>query len=403
MEQVTENQAPAGQDQIKILTELVQQLLSERECKQEPEDPYFSTRIPVTDFSVYSELTEALPSIGENFFQTPLTEEERKVAIHSCPKNMKKTDSAIYGIQLALAQATRPIDYYVHRRIQENKDMITSEDSEILFASTIRALLSEIASKVTQASSSNQFQTANGSRGVGGPYFKKTCHETTTNPALLQSPAEDPERLPCRGLPRYVQIGMVQDNGQPMSSGRSGERIQNPLQDPRLRITSAGGVTRLNIRAVTDTVDLHEDPPPSSRMGQPEEIEISGELHRQEPSISVSLLPGKLIQRRIEADETGNPEPVLLEEPANVMERDMEPRDLEAAYQYKGTVDGVVCTEARECGGSIKIRGHYLPGTARINRKDMVSLPQDQHPPTSDLCSIRTKSSGRPQQTDSAN
>ncbi|OMJ23569.1 hypothetical protein AYI69_g4923, partial [Smittium culicis] len=86
MEQIAETQAPASQDQVKVLTELVQQLLREKERNQEPEDPYVTTRIPVTDLTAYPELTEALPSIEEDFFRSPLTEEERKIAIHSCPR-----------------------------------------------------------------------------------------------------------------------------------------------------------------------------------------------------------------------------------------------------------------------------------------------------------------------------
>ncbi|OMJ17936.1 hypothetical protein AYI69_g7233 [Smittium culicis] len=42
------------------------------------EDPYITTRILGTDFTVYPELTEALPSIEHYFFRSPLTEEERK-------------------------------------------------------------------------------------------------------------------------------------------------------------------------------------------------------------------------------------------------------------------------------------------------------------------------------------
>ncbi|OMJ27954.1 hypothetical protein AYI69_g2585, partial [Smittium culicis] len=71
MEQQAETQATMSQDQLKILTDMVQQLLRERE---------------LTDLTVYPELIEALPSIEEDFFRTPLTEEERKIAIHSCPK-----------------------------------------------------------------------------------------------------------------------------------------------------------------------------------------------------------------------------------------------------------------------------------------------------------------------------
>ncbi|OMJ14875.1 hypothetical protein AYI70_g7622 [Smittium culicis] len=127
MEQ-SNTQAPMSQEQLIMLTEMVQQLFRERNREQEPEDPHVTTRIPVTDLTSYPALTEALPSIGEDFFRSPLTEEERKIAIHSCPRTssmnytppplndtasstVKKTDSTLYGIQLALAQATRPIGY----------------------------------------------------------------------------------------------------------------------------------------------------------------------------------------------------------------------------------------------------------------------------------------------------
>ncbi|OMJ28302.1 hypothetical protein AYI69_g2227 [Smittium culicis] len=85
---------------------------------------------------VLMNIIEALSSIEEDLFHTSLTEEEIKEAIHSCPRNsiinyqasllyysasasVKKNDSVLHGIQSALAQATRPIDYYVIRRNQE--------------------------------------------------------------------------------------------------------------------------------------------------------------------------------------------------------------------------------------------------------------------------------------------
>ncbi|OMJ25009.1 hypothetical protein AYI70_g1185 [Smittium culicis] len=71
---ITGTQAPVSHDKIKELTEILQQLPPEIESIIEPEDPYVSTRIPVTGLSAYLELTEAHPSIEEDLFQTPLTE-----------------------------------------------------------------------------------------------------------------------------------------------------------------------------------------------------------------------------------------------------------------------------------------------------------------------------------------
>ncbi|OMJ11591.1 hypothetical protein AYI70_g9621 [Smittium culicis] len=68
----------------KAVTDLAQQLLRERNNAPELEYPRVTTRIPVTDLTVYTELIEAPPSIEEDFFRSPLTKEERKISINSC-------------------------------------------------------------------------------------------------------------------------------------------------------------------------------------------------------------------------------------------------------------------------------------------------------------------------------
>ncbi|PVU91486.1 hypothetical protein BB561_004380 [Smittium simulii] len=131
-------------------------------------NPYTTTRIPVTVLFVYPKLIEALLSIEEDFFKFPLTKEKRKITIYYCPKTssrnynppplndsatstVKKTDSTLYEIQLAMAQATRPIDYYVHFKIYDNHKLNNAEDPVTMFASTMRTLLADIAATVTQA------------------------------------------------------------------------------------------------------------------------------------------------------------------------------------------------------------------------------------------------------------
>ncbi|OMJ20409.1 hypothetical protein AYI69_g6219 [Smittium culicis] len=44
MEQASYAQVQSGQDQLKLLIDVVHQLLKERECHSEPEDPYVTTR-----------------------------------------------------------------------------------------------------------------------------------------------------------------------------------------------------------------------------------------------------------------------------------------------------------------------------------------------------------------------
>ncbi|OMJ09166.1 hypothetical protein AYI69_g10789 [Smittium culicis] len=94
---------------------------------EELEDRFLVTRPPKTDLTVYPELFSALPSIEEDFFRAPLTEEERKDAIYSCPRSgsmnyhppplsgsysaaVNKLDANLHGIQVVLAQNTRPAD-----------------------------------------------------------------------------------------------------------------------------------------------------------------------------------------------------------------------------------------------------------------------------------------------------
>ncbi|OMJ10264.1 hypothetical protein AYI69_g10315 [Smittium culicis] len=148
------------------LTALVKQLLSKREPQFEEVDVFVTARAPETDFQVYPELIEALQSIEEDFFHTPLMEEERNDAIHACLKSssmnykppplidsaseaVRKADSTLSGIRVALAQATRPIDLYVQRRV-EDTPYLTADVPHIFFANNMRALLSDTASIVTQ-------------------------------------------------------------------------------------------------------------------------------------------------------------------------------------------------------------------------------------------------------------
>ncbi|OMJ13744.1 hypothetical protein AYI70_g8326 [Smittium culicis] len=270
MEQVTETQAPATQDQIKVLTELVQQLLRERE---------------------------------KDFFRTPLTEEERNIAIHSCPKTssmnytspplndtasrtVKTTNYAFYGIQFAYAQATRPIDYYFHRRIQENKVMDTSEDPEILFASTMRALFSDIAATVTQESIPRQ---PAGYEGIQGSVPNEHAL------ILLQALGAWVQGQ-LRKIDDYASHSANQDPGSPTQSQQISQRWPDDIE-------MSG--------------ELHWQGPVDVSRPATWETDAKSTIRTQEQS-SFSIKP---IDIDSNADETGNTEPVFVEEPANVMER----------------------------------------------------------------------------------
>ncbi|OMJ14918.1 hypothetical protein AYI70_g7600 [Smittium culicis] len=171
-----------NQEQFNEIAEMFKQLLRERQQNAEPEDPFISTRIPITDLAVYPELIEALPSIEDDFFRAPLSEEERKEAIHSCPRtpaSVKKADACLTGIQIALAQATRPADYCEHRIIQDNS-LLREDDPHINFANTMRALLADIASTVTQGRLDNMH------KGMDLPGKPQKSVDSDTKPPMDQ-------------------------------------------------------------------------------------------------------------------------------------------------------------------------------------------------------------------------
>ncbi|OMJ10360.1 hypothetical protein AYI69_g10275 [Smittium culicis] len=91
---------------------------------------------------------KTLLSIGEDFFRTILTDEECNIE-HTTLSVVKKTETILYESQTALSQAIQKIYYQVHRRIQENPDLDTCVEPEIIFASTMSALLSDVVASVT--------------------------------------------------------------------------------------------------------------------------------------------------------------------------------------------------------------------------------------------------------------
>ncbi|OMJ15493.1 hypothetical protein AYI70_g7234 [Smittium culicis] len=483
--------------------------------------------IPASDFSVYPELTQVLPFIEEDFFQTPLTEEEREITIHSRPKTssmnynpqplndtasitVKKTNYSFYGIQNY--RQCNP-----GKVIKPSKGIGPSWD--------------------TDSACRTRYQIADASRGVEFSHLKEASRVTTANPALSQAPAEydrqeygqhqhcsdersclpdiqesnrkDPDEgtrilkptildteegsraLTHSRPPKtksqcgrkeiqdgYAYIHQQNDRSEGFPDvtrpprcvhihfDPQAEQKVPPLSFERVLLP----VTHPAIRATTEPVDLHEDPLPSSIMCQVErnsrlalgaciqvqsrevvdyafsvdhtswndDIEVSVELHRQGPidfsfpdSWDTDATPTIRTQEKSSVSLSSWMSIVRLTKPAiqnlpfwknqltkPLLNMDVERQSRETAYQNKETVDGVFFTEFQEFGGSMsasqfrkhshtllcqEIRVHYLPGTSVINRKDMISLLQDRHPPKSDLCFIRTKSSGCPQQNDSAN
>ncbi|OMJ13407.1 hypothetical protein AYI70_g8509 [Smittium culicis] len=178
----------------------------------------------VSDLTVHPELIEALSSIEENFSRSPLTEEERKIAINSCPRTssinynppalndsassaVKKADSVLYGIQI---QGTQIIN--------------TEDDVEVVFASILRVILFDIAATVTQQNTIPK-----------DTYNRNTATAQSTNDATTAE--SNSNRTSDRQLNFHRRdcgrCGVAQTDGHPMGLEHSDTEIQNPLHQPK--------------------------------------------------------------------------------------------------------------------------------------------------------------------------
>ncbi|PVU96828.1 hypothetical protein BB561_000935 [Smittium simulii] len=99
------------------------------------DNPHEKVRAPMVEIGSYPRLIETIPSLEYEFFRSPIPEEEKKEIIYECPKFLgikytlppldkaatpaaRKNDAELCGIQMALANMTRPIDDYVHKSME---------------------------------------------------------------------------------------------------------------------------------------------------------------------------------------------------------------------------------------------------------------------------------------------
>ncbi|OMJ07209.1 hypothetical protein AYI70_g12344 [Smittium culicis] len=157
---------------------MAQQLLREKDINQDPEDPYVTRMIQVSYLTAHPELLE------------------------------------------------------------DNPELDTSDDTEIMFASTMKALLSDLAATVTQARLDYLHK---GLDLPGKPtqliesQIKMLMDQDIFDTLIAKKKAAKRHRF------YYVQIGVFQTEGQQMGSEHSYNVIQKPFQEPNLRITSSGG------------------------------------------------------------------------------------------------------------------------------------------------------------------
>ncbi|OMJ18633.1 hypothetical protein AYI69_g6930 [Smittium culicis] len=265
MEQAN-TQAPMSQEQLMMLTEMVQQLFREINREQEPEDPHVTTRIPVTDLTSYPALTEALPSIEEDFFRSPLTEEERKIAIHSCPK---ATDIAATVTQARLGNLHKGLDLP-----GKPTQLVESENKPLMDQEALETLI--VKKPVAKRQRVQPFRKLQQKPLAASQIF---AEEVAAAGGGL---SRGSKRVPISGPSRYVQIGMVQTDGQPIGSDHSFEGIQNPLHEPK--ISDIESVIGKNEKSGVDAPCSRDEPYGPTANVSPASVQMESEPGGQRSS-----------------------------------------------------------------------------------------------------------------------
>ncbi|OMJ14494.1 hypothetical protein AYI70_g7832 [Smittium culicis] len=178
----------------------VQELRKERALPRDVDmqevDENYVARPPIVDLKVPQGLIDIMPHIEEDFYKSIGCEEETKEVIQACLRSStmdysppplnenitsaaKKTDATLYGIQIALSQATRPLDNFVYRKYREDAEC-AKEDEGVALASAIRLILANIATNISQIRMENVYQAMN------IPGKTQQLEGTTTKPLFDQ-------------------------------------------------------------------------------------------------------------------------------------------------------------------------------------------------------------------------
>ncbi|OMJ27507.1 hypothetical protein AYI69_g3054 [Smittium culicis] len=129
----------------------VQELRKEKVPRKgvEMEDENYVVRPPIVDLNIPQGLIEFMPQFDEDFYKFIDSEEETKEVIQVCPRNStmnysppslnenitsvaKKTGMTLYGIQIALAQAIRPLDKFFYRKYKEDSEAAKEDEGVAL-------------------------------------------------------------------------------------------------------------------------------------------------------------------------------------------------------------------------------------------------------------------------------
>ncbi|OMJ08718.1 hypothetical protein AYI69_g10967 [Smittium culicis] len=331
----------------------VQELRKERALPRDVDmqevDENYVTRPPIVDLKVPQGLIDIMPHIEEDFYKSIGCEEETKEVIQACPRSStmnysppplnenitsaaKKTDATLYGIQIALAQATRPLDNFVYRKYREDAEC-AKEDEGVALASAMRLILANIATNISQNRMENVYQAMSipgKPQQLGGTTTKPLFDQEQLDKAiatikpvkrtrlrkpfqgrqqygLYQTPASTTATAPTQqsgqnsdkthyttGFPyrpssgratRDVQESLGPTYGQHVGQEHRGEGVSYTLQNPRKNSAFDNAPSPLQEEA-----EPRGQQGPDRRGGQPVEQESNRRYRSEEPGILQSTL-----------------------------------------------------------------------------------------------------------------
>ncbi|OMJ16708.1 hypothetical protein AYI69_g7723 [Smittium culicis] len=237
---------------------------------EEPEDRFVVTRPPTTDLSVYPELVNALPSIEQDFFCTPLTEDELKDAIYSCPRS----SSMNYQPPLLNDSSSAAV---------KKADTNLNGTQNSTFSKPATAQNNE--AEITPAATNSHLQTSNfRGRGHGrgrGSHLEKTHRQQGPEPEIqgVQGGIERLERFGKEVAAQISADGTAAINITPATQQTKDQPRGPPDTDRGSRFAlikkalSRKFIRRLQvqstvIRTVTKSAYFLQNPPPDISMGE---------------------------------------------------------------------------------------------------------------------------------------
>ncbi|OMJ26769.1 hypothetical protein AYI69_g3818 [Smittium culicis] len=273
-------------DKISELNDNINLLMTKLNSDEEDiEDNYITAHSQMCDLQTYPRLIESLPSLDEDFFRAPLSEEKKREIIHSCPRTLgmkysppplndeapygiKKMDTSYYNIQSFLAQATKQVDFYVHQLVQ--LDEVPSDNPRIMFASKMRMLLTEAGTMITQTRLENLQQGLN----LPGRAFQvnPTCNEPLMDQSKLSeliASKKATKTSPSRPFRMLQKLGSAQPatayssqvttepNHQTENAKSSFTKYSNSNQGFRGSIGRGRVRGKSHVRMQDDTVERH--------------------------------------------------------------------------------------------------------------------------------------------------